>query len=289
MKSRLAISGLGGSGTRVFAEIIQQFGYHIGDDLNHASDNLWWTLLFKRLSVLVDQDEQLELLYDAFANRMGNCPQVDDQLISQRIRSLANEPRTQHPPHWLQQRTDSFLAPMRPSQTVRSHWAWKEPNTHLLAEFLLRYDPKLTIIHVVRDPIYMSFSSNQNQLLFWGPTLFNSDIAASPATSLTYWCRTHSRLEALAQQFPKRLIFVSHEYACINPTGAVDELASFVGVDLTSRLSDKAATFVSGDRLAIATDKQRGYPFSTSDLHWAADFMQRNFGSSISRLYRPHS
>ena len=42
------IGGVGGSGTRVVAEIINLLGFYIGDDLNPAKDNLWFLLLFKR-------------------------------------------------------------------------------------------------------------------------------------------------------------------------------------------------------------------------------------------------
>ncbi len=42
------IGGVGGSGTRVLAEIVAMFGFFMGKDLNSAGDNLTYTLLFKR-------------------------------------------------------------------------------------------------------------------------------------------------------------------------------------------------------------------------------------------------
>jgi len=44
----VVVGGLGGSGTRVVAEILIEFGFYLGSDLNAANDNLWFTLLFKR-------------------------------------------------------------------------------------------------------------------------------------------------------------------------------------------------------------------------------------------------
>ena len=44
----VVIGGIGGSGTRVIAEIVALFGFYLGRDLNDASDNLTFTLLFKR-------------------------------------------------------------------------------------------------------------------------------------------------------------------------------------------------------------------------------------------------
>ncbi len=40
------IGGIGGSGTRVVAEILTLFGYFMGHDLNSAGDILTYTLLF---------------------------------------------------------------------------------------------------------------------------------------------------------------------------------------------------------------------------------------------------
>lgn len=44
----VVIGGVGGSGTRVVAELLENLGFYIGSDLNTASDNLTYTLLFKR-------------------------------------------------------------------------------------------------------------------------------------------------------------------------------------------------------------------------------------------------
>src|SRR6266550_6138718 len=48
----VAIGGVGGSGTRLVAEILRHLGYYMGRDLNEASDNLWFTLLFRRTELL---------------------------------------------------------------------------------------------------------------------------------------------------------------------------------------------------------------------------------------------
>jgi hypothetical protein len=44
----VAIGGLGGSGTRIVAEMLAAGGVYIGEDLNDALDNQWFTLLMKR-------------------------------------------------------------------------------------------------------------------------------------------------------------------------------------------------------------------------------------------------
>lgn len=44
----VVVGGVGGSGTRVIAQILMKMGFFMGSDLNDANDNLWFALLFKR-------------------------------------------------------------------------------------------------------------------------------------------------------------------------------------------------------------------------------------------------
>jgi len=39
----VVIGGLGGSGTRTIAQLVQSLGVHMGTLLNPATDNLWFT------------------------------------------------------------------------------------------------------------------------------------------------------------------------------------------------------------------------------------------------------
>ncbi len=47
LESPVVIGGLGGSGTRVVAEILNEVGYYIGNK-NYANDNLWFAFLVRR-------------------------------------------------------------------------------------------------------------------------------------------------------------------------------------------------------------------------------------------------
>ncbi len=44
----VAIGGVGGSGTRLVADIVSQCGFYLGSSLNGNLDNLWFTFLLKR-------------------------------------------------------------------------------------------------------------------------------------------------------------------------------------------------------------------------------------------------
>ena len=54
--SPVAIGGVGGSGTRLIAQLLMELGVYMGSDRNDANDNLWFTLLFKRIEILFASD-----------------------------------------------------------------------------------------------------------------------------------------------------------------------------------------------------------------------------------------
>ncbi len=60
--SPVAIGGVGGSGTRVVAQLLMKLGFYIGSDLNKANDNLWFVLLFNRIEILSIPDDQFKAL-----------------------------------------------------------------------------------------------------------------------------------------------------------------------------------------------------------------------------------
>jgi hypothetical protein len=221
MSNHCAIGGLGGSGTRTVIEIFQNLGFHIGDDINEASDNLWFTLLFKRRSVLFESDIDFFNLYNAFERRMNG---FDADISSKtHIMALASKDRIQHDRAWLRERVTSFLSPA--SRRIKNQlWAWKEPNTHIIIDRLLKLDPKLRYIHVVRDARYMVNSKNFNQLINWGPLFLDNDEPVSPNSALAYWCAVHRRILKLKQQFPDRIAFLNYDALCQNPVQVIEPL-----------------------------------------------------------------
>ena len=54
----VVIGGVGGSGTRLIAQCLNELGFFLGPDLNEANDNLWFTLLFKRTRILTSSEEE---------------------------------------------------------------------------------------------------------------------------------------------------------------------------------------------------------------------------------------
>ena len=48
MTEQVSIGGVGGSGTRAVARILELLGYFMGGSLNRSGDNLWFTALLRR-------------------------------------------------------------------------------------------------------------------------------------------------------------------------------------------------------------------------------------------------
>ena len=66
----VVVGGIGGSGTRVIAEMLVELGCHIGDDLNKSLDNLWFVLLFNYPDILNISSEQFDGLLEMFFKAM---------------------------------------------------------------------------------------------------------------------------------------------------------------------------------------------------------------------------
>lgn len=225
----VVIGGIGGSGTRIVAEIARALGIHTGSDLNSATDTLWFTLLFKHDRVLDVGDEAFEQLARMLeAGLRGGRPLGQD--AASMLRSLVETDRPQHPATWLSKRAQSLaLAASEPARPGR--WGWKEPNTHLVIERLWRVWPKLKYIHVVRHGLDMAYSSNQNQLRLWGARVLGTDRPPSPARSLAYWCQVHRRIQRLSTERPEQLYWLDYDALCRSPEDEAKRLSEFIEGD----------------------------------------------------------
>jgi hypothetical protein len=238
----VAIGGLGGSGTRAVARLVQYLGYYLGCDLNDAMDNLWFTLLFKRRSALLESRQSFERLAHIFFNAMqGDVDSVAKHAAS--VRGLAKRDRIQHSSAWLSERVSSILSSDIACQTTPS-WGWKEPNTHIFADRLLSLKDDLRYVHVVRDPGYMSSSRNQNQLVNWGPVFFDRDISVSPQIAVSYARLVHERVKRLRNEWPDRVMIVRYEDVIGSPVNSMDAIARFLGTAAVGAVQDEFSAYI---------------------------------------------
>lgn len=223
----VAIGGVGGSGTRLVANLLQQAGFHLGDDLNDSSDTLWFTLLFKRQGILEVEDAEFDLLVRTLVSALRRGQPLDPASEA-RVHELAAHDRPQHPAAWLRERTASLLAATG-QPPVDGPWGWKEPNTHVVIERLWRRLPDLRYVHVVRNGLDMAYSSNQNQLRLWGNRVLGADGAVTPARSLAYWCHVHRRMRGLLGANAARMYWLDYDALCLDPDSELPKLCAFLG------------------------------------------------------------
>ena len=224
--AHLAVGGVGGSGTRLVAQWVRELGYYIGEDLNGADDNLWYSLLFKRREVLLAPSHELRAVQEIFLARLAGTLRTTPD-VRDLVEGIARTPHPKYGADWLAQRAASFLVePPAPHE----RWGWKEPNTHVLLERFLEVDPDLRYVHLYRNGLEMAYSRNNQQVRTWGPVLLGREVTTEPRDKLAYWCAAHRRMAALAEHHGSRVLTVRFESLLSNPDDELARIATFAGV-----------------------------------------------------------
>jgi hypothetical protein len=241
----VAIGGIGGSGTRLGARLLQMIGFYIGDDLNQPLDNLWFTLLFKRAEALKECDTNFHRRLSLFWRRMSGSIDFSHEERHDLI-ALSNDDTFGHPSAWLLERAISFVE--QSSQRCSNQpWGWKEPNTQLVVDRILRDKKEVKYINFVRHPLDMAFNANQNQLRNWGPTFLQKNVEVNPRSSLNYWCTMHRRINSLVASWPDRILNVNFDALVENPDMFCDQLEGFLSVEVSDENRRVFANLVSPD------------------------------------------
>tara|TARA_B100001059_G_scaffold180197_1_gene180940 strand:- start:73 stop:939 length:867 start_codon:yes stop_codon:yes gene_type:complete len=271
----IMIGGLGGSGTRVFAESLIHGGIRSSSDLNKAFDHLGSTLLFKRLDIFEDiRSGRFEMMWSLLEKAFHGGSRATPSEKSW-LRSLTLEDRPNHDVRWLKRRRRSFLRDMKSKQN-HSRWFVKEPNLHMITPNVLEIRDNIRMVMVVRHGVDMAFSTNHQQLNLWAPHVLNeTDMCANPQSSLRYWCEIHRRFDELALKHPDRIRILSFDQLCQNPEPVLRSLFDFVGIDPTERLLETSFKGVKPPRSIGRRHNENLSMFSTSNLDFVDDFMDR--------------
>lgn len=229
-RSPIAVGGVGGSGTRLVAQLLLELGFFLGADLNESNDTLWFTLLFKERGILKAPDDEFRERVAIFRGAMqASGPLTAAQ--RQRVARLARADRPQHEAEWLRRRVRSLEEWTERAPRPPVPWGWKEPNTHVVLRRLAPLLPGMKYVHVVRNGLDMAYSSNQAQLHLWGPRFLGvARIEASPRLALKYWREVHTRVLAAAQSLGDRLLMLNYDRLCADPAEGLGLLLRFVEV-----------------------------------------------------------
>jgi len=241
----VAIGGVGGSGTRVFAEIFREFGFYMGDCLNKPLDNLWFTVLFKRPHWFSQNREKNEKeIYRAIhifnkAMTTGLASTADPEEIIY-VRNAGKEisayPYNMGANH-LQAENMLKSGPPEPSKHIG--WGWKEPNTLVFLKYLATFFTDIHYIHVLRHGLDMAYSANHQQFLNWGTfdgfTVKNKK-SVTPQNLLRYWIEANKQAVDLGRTLlGEKFLVMRLEELCRCPEASIKTMASFVGVDVDEK------------------------------------------------------
>ena len=166
----VAIGGVGGSGTRIVAELLQKMGIYLGNDLNFANDNLLFTLLFKdpKWFMLNSNEKPFEIYkrFNLFKKVMlGNLNLSDKNEIKVIISVIVFKSLYVRDKSNIRQRIwpyNRLLKILKRNINLSCYtgWGWKEPNSHIYIKHLCDYFPNLKYIHVIRHGLDMAYSNN---------------------------------------------------------------------------------------------------------------------------------
>ncbi len=173
----LVVAGIGGSGTRVAAQLLIELGFYLGDDLNPALDNLTSTFLFKRprwYGRAAPRQRRIDAAARLFSRSMtvGTAPPLRERLTMYGAMA-GTMPRgidrlgRRRGMRWAPERARRLLSSAGHDPTRTTGWGWKEPNVLLLLEELDTAFPGLRFIHVLRDPEQIAHGHNHTMLYNW--------------------------------------------------------------------------------------------------------------------------
>jgi len=238
--SPIVIGGVGGSGTRLAAEIVRHSGVHIGADriLNRQLDNLLFTFLFKRPAWFFGQTgggeirSALRVFAGAMTARAMDSPQ--DLCFAA---SAAEEYARFEPGYgdWLVH-VKNLLRASEADLSGRLGWGWKEPNSHIYLDHLCHHFPRLRYIHLIRHGLDMVYSRNQQQARNWGRLVGLSepqDQEAYPAYTLEYWLRANRRAIGIgADRLGPQFLLVRFEELVDRPQAGIERILRFLEIDM---------------------------------------------------------
>ncbi len=247
----VAVGGVGGSGTRVVAQILLDRGVDLGPDLNEALDNLWFTLLFVRPGWLPGALEGsdgalgtgLELFAAAMEGRLRLSP-ARARFLSGATRDVARHGHNHLGDgrgRWAFARARSLVTRGRHPRGAET-WGWKEPATYLLLEPIRAHLGQLRYVHVIRHGLDMAFSRNQQHLAAFGPRFGIDPGVLSPERALRYWLAANERaVEEGRRLFGDGFVVARYDDLCTHPRPTIERLLVDLGEDLGPGELDRLA------------------------------------------------
>ena len=243
----IAIGGIGGSGTRLIADIVMKFGFYMGASLNKSLDNLWFTLLFQRPGWFAhgpandDIVEALRLFRRAMTTGLSGTISIRDVDF---IHSLARD--LQQATHRIganRETAEQLIASMPPNRAAPVGWGWKEPNSHIFLPQIVSEFGGIKYIFVIRNGLDMAFSNNTNQIRNWGKYICDISITnklIKKEMMLEYWILANKRaIEIGKNQLNDRFMVINYDNFCHSSLHELQKFVEFLNVEVDNNIMKK--------------------------------------------------
>jgi hypothetical protein len=241
--SPIVIGGVGGSGTRVVAEVAKKAGVNIGRDINKSNDNLMFTVLFLRpdwynKARKRDVRTGVEIIRKKILSKSMSCLTINEIMFM--LKAIKDTSIRRKRPLFALKRMKEWHM-YNQGQDKNKIWGWKEPNSMMYAKVILECYDNAKYIHVVRNGLDMAYSSNKRQLKNWGKYFdINEPDDTSPNNNLKYWVRSNSQvISQLEQIAPQRFRVVQFDSLCKDPYSVINNFLNFLGVEYCERDIEK--------------------------------------------------
>ena len=243
--SPVIVGGVGGSGTRIISEALIEMSFDMGHTLNHASDNLLFTLLFKRKDWLLrnlDNDKVMDPLVETFFALSKTDTPMKSHHYYEFFKVLIDWLSRKETVDGLGRRfayknARKIFANRRNKPCDMPLWGWKEPNSWLLLPHFKRAFPNMKYIHTIRHGVDMSLSNNQQQCINWSQHLVGqtvSNTSCSPSQSLHFWVEANRRVLEFGNTLPaSQFLVVKFEDLCLKPESEMQKVVDFLDVDIS--------------------------------------------------------
>jgi Sulfotransferase family len=199
----IGIGAVGGSGTRLLLQMMNEAGVAMASPINKAGDAYEWPPWKNLLSEAMLARHDRDIL-------MPNILHAYERLLIQRQRNL----------------------------DLHGRAGWKVPGTFHWLQDLGKFFPGFQYIHLVRHGLDMAYSGNQNQAKNWAASLgielkFNAQGKVLPRSMLEYWLRANETAHAIAAEaMPGRMLVVRFEQLCASPMEELGRLLDFLALDV---------------------------------------------------------
>ena len=212
-QSPVILTGRGGSGTRLLAEVCLGFGLHLGDSLNSSLDSLQW----------------VDLLYEAVLTNLASQPKPWRGTWAAELRNRARWHRSGH-------------------TQLDQPWGFKLPEAMLVGHELMEAWPGAQLVHLVRHPLDVCLRRTHMTSRTTNPigraTLREAyqalgrdgDPQIDPPhwrNAVSWWFQL-SRMQSYKHQYGHRILEVRYEDLCDHTTATAFKLARDLNLQAVS-------------------------------------------------------